>query len=218
MINDKQIAIILYCLGTNDKERHLRLFGMVILKYPYSTFSLIHRSGICIGTPVSYFIGQLSVRAMWVTHVKAGALHKKCWRKVSAIFKLAHVMGIPPPGQPYLPLSLTATPILPLSSTQSDWPRRWLRGQSACFESKRAWVQIPSYAWKARCDGAHLQSLGSCGKRGSGEFWDSDGQASLVCTAANKADRDSQPLSFSYCHTAAMAFHVPTQTHTHTQG
>lgn len=60
MINDKQIAIILYCLGTtNDKERHLHLFGMVILTFPYSTFSLIHRSGICIGTPVSYFTGQL---------------------------------------------------------------------------------------------------------------------------------------------------------------
>lgn len=145
MINDKQIAIILYCLGTNnDKERHLHLFGMVILTFPYSTFSLIHRSGICIGKPVSYFTGQLSVRAMWVTHVKAGALHKKCWGKVSTIFKLAHVMGIPPPQQPYLPLSPTATPILPLSSSQSDWPRQWFRGQSACFESRRAWVQIPS--------------------------------------------------------------------------
>lgn len=106
MINDKQIAIIVYCLGTNDKERHQHLFGMVILRYVH--FQPNSQEWDCIGTPVIYFIGQLSVRVMWVSHVKAGALHKKCWGKVSAIFKLAHVMGIPPPWQPYLPLSPTA--------------------------------------------------------------------------------------------------------------
>lgn len=152
MINDKQIAIILlYCLGTNDKERHLHLFGMVILKYPYSTFSLIHRNRICIGTPFSYFIGQLSVRAMWVTHVKAGALRKKCWGKVSTIFKLAHVMGIPPPGQPYLP---STKPDCHTYFTFVFQPVRlaeaWGGGgrQSACFESRKAWVQIPSMPGK----------------------------------------------------------------------
>lgn len=62
MINDKQIAIIVYCLGTNDMERHLHLFGMVILKYVH--FQPSSQEQDCIGTPVIYFIGQLSVIAM----------------------------------------------------------------------------------------------------------------------------------------------------------
>lgn len=61
MINDKQIAIIVYCLGTNDKERCLHLFGMVILKYVH--FQPNSQERDCIGMPVSYFIGRLSVRA-----------------------------------------------------------------------------------------------------------------------------------------------------------
>lgn len=62
MINDKQIAIIVYCLGTNDTERHQHLFGMVILRYVH--FQPSSQEQDCIGTPVIYFIGQLSVRVM----------------------------------------------------------------------------------------------------------------------------------------------------------
>lgn len=56
MINDKQIAIIVYCLGTNDTERHQHLFGMVILKYVH--FQPNSQERHCIGTLLATSLGS----------------------------------------------------------------------------------------------------------------------------------------------------------------